>query len=378
MKKLMFVAAAAAMTSAFGVQVADYRASVNYVDMKAVQGVLSGVGAAGGVAAAAVVEAHLKYVEQANIAGYVVYNDCACNNADPAAGSQNPAWLVVTSDKATTTLPRVFPADLIVRMWDRSLGTANTVEAEGYLFAGKGKGGWSRVAPWMTQTAFVPILDNDVILGYEPPTDGYKFGHLNTYATTELFGMYNVAEETAPGVFGNFYESWMDHAGFGKGSQNPGQQRPCTLGTQAAYCLQTLQGNLIGGLFLCWENGHGCPCVADHDWFVCQEWIGTSDVICGEWAMRRFTNTPAAVALDEDVEPAFVAYNAVDNTETPAVKASPAAGMIGMLKAAVVAMRNFGCTAQNLGYLEDGATENYLCFGDTAAEDAATGANGKF
>ena len=356
MKKLMFVAAAAAMTSAFGVQVADYRASVNYVDMKEVQGVLTQAGVA------TVVNAHLKYVEQANIAGYVVYNDCACNNADPTLGSQNPAWLVVTSDKASTTLPRVFPADLIVRMWDRSLGNANVVEAEGYLFAGKGKGGWSRVAPWMTQTAY----------GVGLPTDGYKFGHPNTYATTELFGLYNIAEETAPGVFGNFFESWMDHAGFGKGSQNPGQQRPCLLGTQAAYCLQTLQGNLIGGLFLCWENGHGCTCAAaSHDWFVCQEWSGTSDVICGEWAMRRFTNTPEAVALDATVEPVFAANNV--DTATPC----PAAGMIGMLKAAVVAMSNFGCTATNLGYLEDGATEAYLCFGD-AGEDAASGANGAF
>ena len=367
MKKLMFVAAAAAMTSAFGVQVADYRASVNYVDMKAVQGVLSGVGAQGGVAAAAVVTAHLKYVEQANIAGYVVYNDCACNNADPALGSQNPAWLVVTSDKATTTLPRVFPADLIVRMWDRSLGNATTVEAEGYLFAGKGKGGWSRVAPWMAQTAF----------GAGLPTDGYKFGHLNTYATTELFGLYNVAEQVLDPITGlptyaNFFESWMDHAGFGKGSQNPGQRKPCTLGTQAAYCLQTLQGNLIGGLFLCWENGYGCPCADDHDWFVCQEWSGTTDVICGEWAMRRFTNTPSAVALEATVEPVFAANN-VDTT-TPC----PAAGMIGMLKAAVIAMSNFGCTATDLRYLEDGATEAYLCFGDTTAEDAASGANGAF
>ena len=362
MKKLMFVAAAAAMTSAFGVQVADYRASVNYVDMKEVQGVLSGVGAAGGVAAAAVVSAHLKYVEQANIAGYVVYNDCACNNADPALGSQNPAWLVVTSDKATTTLPRVFPADLIVRMWDRSLGNATTVEAEGYLFAGKGKGGWSRVAPWMSQTAY----------GAGLPTDGYKFGHLNTYATTELFGMYNLAEETAPGVYGNFFESWMDHAGFGKGSQNPGQQRPCTLGTQSAYCLQTLQGDLIGGLFLCWENGHGCTCAASHDWFVCQEWTGTSDVISGVWAMRHFTNVPQAVALDAAIEPTFWA-NDRDLT-TPC----PAAGMFGMLKAAVIGMRNFGCTATDLGYLEDAATAAYLSFGDTPADDAPSGANGAY
>ena len=139
-----------------------------------------------------------------------------------------------------------------------------------------------------------------------------------------------------------------------------------------ALLLRVLQDDLIGGLFLCWENGYGCPCADDHDWFVCQEWSGTTDVICGEWAMRRFTNTPSAVALDATVEPVFAANN-VDTT-TPC----PAAGMIGMLKAAVIAMSNFGCTATDLRYLEDGATEAYLCFGDTTAEDAASGANGAF
>ena len=295
MKKLMFIAAAAAMTSAFGAQVADYRAQVAYVDMVKVSGTYEG----------AKISVAFKYVKNATIAGYVVYSDCACN--DNADARTNPAYVVVKCSAQKIATPRIFPAELLVRMWDRSLGGSGVVESEGYLFAGLGKGAWTfdqdagtkrldpidgnfrgyGVRPWANYDAY--IHENET--GYWDKRDLYKFGSDKTLATLKMFGTYNDKEPTALGF--KFYDAWMDHAGFGKASYYF-TDGGCGEGDKG-YCLQTLQGYLIGGLFICHPNAYSVE--GEWDWFPCHEWAGTTDVVTGFWGMRKFTNECPATGL---------------------------------------------------------------------------------
>ena len=303
MKKLMFIAAAAAMTSAFGVQVADYRAQVAYVDMVKVSGTYEG----------AKISVAFKYVKNATIAGYVVYSDCACNDVADADARTNPAYVVVKCSAQKIATPRIFPAELLVRMWDRSLGGSGIVESEGYLFAGLGKGAWTfdqdaagdakrrsldlidgnrrgyGVRPWANYDAYLLATADGV--GTWAERDLYKFGSDKTLATLKMFGTYNDKEPTALGF--KFYDAWMDHAGFGKASYSF-TDGGCGEGDKG-YCLQTLQGYLIGGLFICHPNAYTVK--GDWDWFPCHKWEGTTDVVTGFWGMRKFTNECPAEGL---------------------------------------------------------------------------------
>ena len=265
MKKLMIAAAAAAMVSgAFAVtQVADYQANVKYVALERVQG---------SHAVSGNITAFLKYVRTAQVRGYLVYSYCNCDDSGAQGNipATAPAYLVVRSNVQTIAAPRIFPAELLVKMWDRSVGGgAETVEAEGYLFAGSGKGAQQAVKPWMADQA-------------------YQFGEPTSIATRQLFGKYNDPDGAT------FFESWMDHAGFGKATYSV-EDGGCAADTQS-YCLQTLEGSLIGGLYICHPNMISAP-ARTFEWFPCHEWLGTSDVICGDWAMRKFTNTPAETTL---------------------------------------------------------------------------------
>ena len=284
MKKLMIAAASVAMVgAAFATQVADYRATVKFVDMQQWK---TGV-TIGSVKAAPMV----KVVKVTTLRGYVVYNDCNCVAGN--SGKYNPAFLVVKSfnqyPEGGKLLPKVFPADLLVRTIDNSLGLAqegDKVGAEGYLFAGAGKGsteanyglfvnGFTGVAPWMTDLS-------------------YSFGKSRSYGTRLLFGAFNDATYDANGNPMMFYESWLDHAGFGSTAWYPAGSAHCgRAGVVAGVCLEKLQGYLIGGLFLCYKNGDPfmdtdkCDICTTYDFFNCHHWLGTTDVVAGYWGMKK-------------------------------------------------------------------------------------------
>ena len=91
-------------------------------------------------------------------------------------GSNNDV-MVVKSFVQTDDIPKILPADLLVRVIDNSIGLRDAedeIGAEGYLFAGAGKGSAETggnakgVAPWMMNR-------------------GYGFGSMTT-STRLLFG----------------------------------------------------------------------------------------------------------------------------------------------------------------------------------------------
>ena len=238
-----------------GSQVADYRATIKYVDMTRWTRPLNGI------------YPFVKVARVTLVRGYVVYNNCACGEraTGMVANTIAPAFLVVKSFVQTDDIPKILPADLLVRVIDNSIGLRDAedeIGAEGYLFAGAGKGSAETggnakgVAPWMMNR-------------------GYGFGSMTT-STRLLFGKYNDAH---PGAF---VDAWLDHAGFGSAvyEETEGGCSEDSSGT----CLRKLIGYLIGGSYLCRPNGSP---LAGFDWFPCHEWIGTTDVLTGYWGMKR-------------------------------------------------------------------------------------------
>lgn len=301
MKKLLFAAAAVAtIGAAEAANVADYKATVKCVYMKQLKGIkINGQS----------VSPYLKYVGVTSMNGYVVYGDCACNDLNDLVDIKySPAYLIVRSFAQTDNQPKIFPADLLIKMIDTRLGTAGDTDmigAEGYLFAGAGKG--STFNNW---DAFLWSHFDNGTLGYNDPhtmsdlftADGqhninhfgrpsfkgvapwmsnysYSFG-FGSYATRLLFGQYNDADTT-----GYFLDSWLDHAGFGT-AQWDFEPGGCEL-DQFGTCLEKLAGYLIGGEFICHPNGYGYEPGKDWEWFRCNTWVGTTDVVAGYWSMKK-------------------------------------------------------------------------------------------
>lgn len=315
MKKLLFAAAAVAtIGAAEAANVADYKATVKCVYMKQVKDIK--------VDGRVIAPVLLKYVGVTSLNGYVVYGDCACSVLPGMEnlGIYNPAYLVVRSfaqdqadvkDKAKDE-PRIFPADLLIKIIDTRLGFAGTGEqigAEGYLFAGAGKGStffnWDNFL-WKHSSVAVREGDNKFAwagLGADYLDQDYAFDHdgnptfrgvapwmnngsysfgIATYATRFLFGKYNDAEPN-----GYFVDSWLDHAGFGTAVFTAGAEAGCALPEEPATCLEKLSGHLIGGLFNCYANGFGFAGDGPYEWFRCSAWLGTTDPVSGYWTMKR-------------------------------------------------------------------------------------------
>lgn len=302
MKKLLFAAAAVAtIGAAEAANVADYKATVKCVYMKQLKNIkING----------ATVSPYLKYVGVTSLNGYVVYGNCACNDLNDVVDIKySPAYLIVRSFAQTDNQPKIFPADLLIKMIDTRLGTAGDTDmigAEGYLFAGAGKG--STFNNW---DAFLWDHDATTVLNYtdentkwagvandglynvnhfgRPSFKGvapwmsnlsYSFG-FGSYATRLLFGQYNDADTT-----GYFLDSWLDHAGFGTALYDF-EAGGCEL-DQFGTCLEKLAGYLIGGEFICHKNGYGYNVPGRKwEWPRCNEWVGTTDVVAGYWTMKK-------------------------------------------------------------------------------------------
>ena len=335
MKKLMIAAAAVAMVgAASAVQVADYRSTVKFVNMKQWSTSIDGI------------KPLVKYVDITTLRGYVVYNDCACNEGLFGENTINPAFLVVKSfaQPATDNLPKILPADLLVKFIDNSCGlrkAEDEIGAEGYLFAGAGKGsheyfgddGFKEgVAPWMLDL-------------------GYQFGSATT-ATRYLFGKYNDVK-----VGETFYDAWLDHAGFGSAWYNA-EESGCAEGAKG-NCLKKLMGYVIGGSYICHPNGYSLPgnAIGQYEWFPCHAWLGTTDVVAGYWGMKKVIAEGDQLAPEDDK--IFLAFETSEGDEDP--NADLIKATLGQVKACVNHMTNGG--QKNLSFIQDDNTVSVLTKG---------------
>ena len=135
MKKLMIVAAAAALAGVASAATYDYKASVKYVDFKTVN--VKNVG-----------KVYVKQVKSTSLTGYLVTPvTCPCEyDTTVATALRDPGFLVVTSPLAKKyskdSIVKLIPANLLASYWSTSdISNKNkaTLEAQGYLFAGIGK-----------------------------------------------------------------------------------------------------------------------------------------------------------------------------------------------------------------------------------------------
>jgi len=284
MKKLMIAAAAAAMVGgAFAADVYDYKASVKYVDMQKKVIVIPFVGKA---------QMDVKVVKSTTLSGYLVTSpECGC--LDEASSGAVHGFLVIRNPKSTGDKGvKVMPANLLVGWWSNKIvdpGKKATFDADGYLFAGLGK-----------QAVPAP--------GAYP---AYDFGDPTTKGTYKMMGAYNMIE---PGS-GAFIEAWLDAAGFGKvafGDESIG----CAIGHEV--CLKNLAGSVIGGSWLCAQNGNGLGYLDDA--YLCWGWNTATpklmEVISGTWSIKANQKVQEWIEANVDLNTAEQALVANSTAET--------------------------------------------------------------
>ena len=278
MKKLMFAAVTAAVAGgAFADPlVYDYKASIKQVNLKEKTVKIANV----------TWSAYIKYQSTAALKGYLIQDTdgatspviqglVGSGNSVPATRPQdygrNTAFLVVQNSKAPAAVrfPKILPAVVDAKWLDGSLGGKSGI-AEGYLYVG-----------------------GDVIAGQVRPSidifNGVKAengrtpakGFIGDYCWTSvyLFGEYNgplfftglwdnaeaaidtamaTAELQQPFTAGTSYfyhDTWMNGSGIGKYATGKATKPCCGMPSTVGKTLDTLAGNLKGGIFLCTENG---------------------------------------------------------------------------------------------------------------------------
>lgn len=255
MKRLMVIAFSAVIAGgAFAADVYDYKASVKNPNLKAVK--VAGCDTRGTVTLA------VKYITTTSIYGYLV-DECA--NCDEGLGNGH-GYLVLANTK--DKIPGILPADLLAKIWPANgnccVGSKTEI-AEGYLFAG-----WGKVTrPWGI------YLDTWSTGDWGNPSAG-------------LFGPYNRPDDS-----GDFYDAWLDAAGFGAATAATTGD---LCGESTCVVLDNLSGEVIGGLFLCAQS----PC----EEFLCLDWGLTTDVVTGDWSIKRDTKL-AGVAVSAAVEEVY-------------------------------------------------------------------------
>ena len=239
----MLTAAVVALAGAtFARNVYDYKASVKYVDLKKTTLNFDGDK----------VKGYLKVIKSASLTGYLVTDpSCPCT-ATTDQGYQPPkTGFLVLRNKSAKQGPKLLPAGLYAKAWATKDAWKGTSNAEGYLFAGFGS-----------------------IAAMTPGNEAVQaFGDDASSESEKLFGAYNSKSKA-----GTFVETWLDAAGFGKASKGDDDEEGCDF-VPGSLCLENLAGSVIGGLWLCAENGYG-------EKFLCMDWTKTSDVISGSWSIK--------------------------------------------------------------------------------------------
>ena len=372
MKKLMIATLGLAVAgSVFGApQVFDYKASVKHMYLKEVKvktADFNGI-------------VYQKYAKSASLKGYLIMDADGVTsktiNADTATAAafdygRNRGFLVVQNSKAESKVraPKILPAVLDAKWVDTQLKKSHKASsglAEGMLFVGG-----DSVAAVRTQ---LDVVDGAIAdRGTAPTAPAARSPGMSAYAdyvwsSVYLFGQFNGPnwfktpvnespfrefendwDENLPealktgaatkwddlGFVNFFHDTWMNGAGIGKYAVPTSTTGDLCCGlttvTTSTIVLDTLTGNLKGGLFLCTENGIDAK-HADYKWFDDSAWEdqfncarldiadtfegdtwqndmwndgavdqATTDVIYGSWSIkwnRKFYNAKGGVAKD--------------------------------------------------------------------------------
>ena len=370
MKKLMIATLGLAVAgSVFGApQVFDYKASVKHMYLKEVKiktANFSGI-------------VYQKYAKSASLKGYLIMDADGVTSptitaADPFPSTapafdygRNRGFLVVQNSKAEAKVraPKILPAVLDAKWIDTQFKKAHKASsgmAEGTLFVGG-----DSVACVRTQLDVIGGVITD--RGTAPAAPAANTPGMSAYAdyvwtSIYLFGQFNGPNWFKTGdvspfdVFEaawdanlptglqinwpsklpvNYYhDTWMNGAGIGKYAVPTETTGDLCCGltetTTSEIVLDTLTGNLKGGLFLCTENGIDAKNTA-YSWFDGEAWEDqfncarldvaatfapdawqndmwndgaveqeTTDVIYGSWSIkwnRKFYNAKGGVARD--------------------------------------------------------------------------------
>ena len=365
MNKLMF--SALAVTVAGGAFAAplvyDYKASAKHMYAKEVSVRDNNRGVTEKV--------YQKYVKAATLKGYlIVDSDGATSqtiiapqvnarwlNGTPATSAndfgRNRAFLVVQNSKAEKSVrfPKLLPAVLDAKWLEGKMSSKHTVRelsssllAEGYLYVGGDfSGNAGNLRPQLD------LLAAGVAERTAPTLNQARMIGDYAWQSMWLFGMYNmplIASDGAGGFASDawvaaqtdidrvepiptayalrrpfFHDTWMNGSGFGKATTSS-REYCCGFREAPGPVLQSLSGNLKGGLFLCTENGtrlvphyfwwlQGVPEYWWEDQFFCARlndntgtwdaididqtdlWqdgeleLNTTDCISGTWSIKR-------------------------------------------------------------------------------------------
>ena len=312
MKKLMFAAVAAAVTTgAFAAPlVYDYKASVKHMYLKEVK--LSIKGGFSGIV-------YQKYQKSASLKGYLIMDEDGatsntyggkCNNDGTysADWGRNRGFLVVmnTSAESRVRAPKILPAVLDAKWIDTNFRKAHAATsgiAEGTLFVGGDTVG--AIRDKLELPAGVHALNGNALTDPTAGTPGLVAYADYVWTSVYLFGQFNGPNWFVDPVSGlspfdafeaawdgnlpkgvqidwvnkvpvNYYhDTWMNGAGFGKYAVPSYTTGDLCCGlttvTTSEVILESLSGNLKGGLFLCTENGVDAKSIK-YKWFDDQAW----------------------------------------------------------------------------------------------------------
>lgn len=370
MKKLMIATLGLAVAgSVFGApQVFDYKASVKHMYLKEVKiktANFSGI-------------VYQKYAKSASLKGYLIMDADGVTSptitaADPFPSTapafdygRNRGFLVVQNSKAEAKVraPKILPAVLDAKWIDTQFKKAHKASsgmAEGTLFVGG-----DSVACVRTQLDVIGGVITD--RGTAPAAPAANTPGMSAYAdyvwtSIYLFGQFNGPNWFMTGAVSPFdvfeaawdanlptglqinwankspvnyyHDTWMNGAGIGKYAVPTETTGDLCCGltetTTSEIVLDTLTGNLKGGLFLCTENGVDAKSAA-YSWFDGKAWEDqfncarlnaaatftpdawqndmwndgaveqeTTDVIYGSWSIkwnRKFFAAKGGVARD--------------------------------------------------------------------------------
>ena len=305
--------------------------------------------------------AYIKYQSTATLTGYLILDaDGATSpviqglvgsgNSVPATRPQdygrNTAFLVVQNSKAPAAVrfPKILPAVLDAKWVDGTLG-GKTGIAEGYLYVGG-----DVIAGQVRES--LDLYNGTISVNGRTPAKGF----IGDYCWTSvyLFGEYNgplfftglwdtaeaaidtamaTAELQQPFTAGTSYfyhDTWMNGSGLGKYATGKATKPCCGMPSTVGKALDTLTGNLKGGIFLCTENGTDLSAgyaliggliwedqyftarLTDGsgtwgaDWDQTDLWqdgdleLNTRDIVTGTWSLKFTTKlSPVAVTATE-------------------------------------------------------------------------------
>ncbi len=359
MKKLMIATLGLAVAgSVFGApQVFDYKASVKHMYLKEVK--VKGADKKSYVV-------YQKYAKSASLKGYLIMDadgvtSPTINQNSGATATdfgRNRGFLVVQNSKAEAKVraPKILPAVLDAKWIDTQFKKnheASSGLAEGALFVGG-----DSISPVRAQIDMIggnPTLRNGAqtapaMSAYADYvwTSVYLFGQFNgpnwftnyddiNQKDVHVWDAFETVWDAAlpqelqldwtnRAVLNAFHDTWMNGVGIGKYAVPTSTTGDLCCGlkkiTTSEIVLDTLTGNLKGGLFLCTENGINAD-ADDYTWFGsawedqfnCERAPGwqndvwndgaveqqTTDVIYGSWSIkwnRKFYNAKGGVARD--------------------------------------------------------------------------------